>query len=124
MFSNRPFFQPLMEMYKLYGYGMESCDSALNSTVIQNLLNTNQKFDVILVELFNNDCMMGVAWKLNAPVIGLSSCMLMPWHYDRFGNPLIFSYITGQPLGYTDNMTYMQRLTNWFIMNTYKIFYE
>lgn len=68
--------------------------------------------------------MMGVAWKLKAPVIGLSSCSLMPWHFDRFGNPFTLSYITGQPLGFTDSMNYVERLTNWIIMNTYKVLYE
>ncbi|XP_031630557.1 UDP-glucuronosyltransferase 1-3-like isoform X2 [Contarinia nasturtii] len=123
-FSYRPFYQPFLEFEKLAQWGYEACELTLNSTDVQNLINTNVKFDVLLVEQFNSDCMMGLAWKLKAPVIGLSSCVLMPWHYDRFGIPWILSYITAQPLGSTDNMTYTERLLNFFYMNLYKIWYH
>lgn len=76
------------------------------------------------MEQFNNDCMMAVAWKLKAPVIAMSSCNLMPWHYDRLGNPLIPSYIPGLFLGYSDNMKLWQRLNNWIGINVVKLMYQ
>lgn len=110
----------------LHKWGYEACDLALNSTAIQNLLNTKPEYDVILMEHFNADCMMGVAWKLKAPVIALSSCVLMPWHYDRVGSPWLLSHMTGQPMGYSfiGPMTYKERLLNFFYMNFYKIVYK
>lgn len=103
---------------------MTACEAAFNSTTMQTLLNTRQKFDVILVEQFNSDCMMGVAWKLQAPVIGLSSCLMMPWHYDRVGQPSIPSYIPTLMMGYSDQMTYSERLANWITSTGMKILYE
>lgn len=108
----------------LHMWAYDSCEMALNSTVVQNLLNTKPKYDVILMEQFNTDCMMGVAWKLKAPVIGLSSCILMPWHYDRFGSPWMLSHVTTQPMGFSSEMTYTERLLNFFFMNSYKILYK
>lgn len=92
-FSHRPWYSHFREFFLLYQWGIDACDLALNSTVIKNILNKKNKYDVILMEQFNNDCMMAIAWKLKAPVIGMSSCVLMPWHYDRLGNPLIPSYV-------------------------------
>lgn len=103
---------------------MDACELALNSTAIQNLLNTRPKYDVILMEQFNSECMMGVAWKLKAPIIGLSSCVMMPWHYDRVGQPLIASYVPALFLGLSENMTYAERLGNWITLNGLKLMYK
>lgn len=124
VFSHRPWYQPFLEFANLYQWACEACDLALNSTVVKNLVNTKPKYDVILMEQFNADCMMAVAWKLKAPVIALSSCVLMPWHYDRFGSPWMLSHMTGQPMGFSSHMTYTERLLNFFYMNLYKIMYK
>lgn len=76
------------------------------------------------MEQFNSDCMMGVAWKLQAPVIGLSSCTLMPWHFNRIGNPHIPAYIPSLFVGYSDKMTYLERLSNWLAVHGIIFLYE
>lgn len=108
----------------LYQWGLESCINTLNSTAIQEVLNTKEPVDVIIMEQFNTDCMMGIAWKLKAPVIGLSSCALMPWHYDRIGNPLISSFVPVLFKGYSDKMDFSQRISNWFGIHGLKFLYR
>lgn len=76
------------------------------------------------MEQFNADCMMGVAWKLNAPVIGLSTTVPMPWHYDRVGSPLIPSFMPSLFVGYSDEMSFVQRLNNWLATNVIKQMYK
>ncbi|CAH2041369.1 unnamed protein product, partial [Iphiclides podalirius] len=51
---------------------------------VQDLWKLKRKFDVVVVEQFNGDCSLGLAYKLNAPVVGLTSHVLMPHHYNRF----------------------------------------
>lgn len=92
---------------------MLACENALNSTHIQNILNTKQKYDVIVMEQFNSECMLGVAWKLQAPTVAMSSCTMMPWHYDRFQVPVNPSFMPALFMGYSDEMTYAERLANW-----------
>ncbi|XP_055307346.1 UDP-glycosyltransferase UGT5-like [Sitodiplosis mosellana] len=123
-FSHRPWYMHFQEFFLLYQWGVDACELALNSTVVKNILNKKSKYDVILLEQFNNDCMMAVAWKLKAPVIGLSSCVLMPWHYDRLGNPLIPSYVPGLFVGSSDKMDFLERLNNWFAVNGLKLMYQ
>lgn len=76
------------------------------------------------MEQFNADCMMPIAWKLQAPVIALSSCAMMPWHYDRVGQPLIPSYVPALFMGYSDEMTFTQRLNNWIAVYGLKFLYK
>lgn len=117
-FSNRnKYVGHFLEFFMLYNWGVESCENAYNSTAIRKVLATKKRYDLIIMEQFNTDCMMGLAWKLQAPVIGLSSCALMPWHYDRVGAPHIPSYIPALFMGASDKMSFGQRLTNWLAVH-------
>lgn len=102
-------------------WGIDACENALNSTAIQIVL--QQTFDIILMEQFNCDCMMAIAWKINAPVIGMSSCVLLPWLYDRVGSPLIPSYMPSF-LGYSDEMSLSERSISWISINAMNLFYK
>lgn len=124
MFSKRYSFNHFIEFFLLHSWGTTACEFALNSTTMQTLLKSQQKYDVILAEQFNSDCMMAVAWKLQAPVIGLSSCLMMPWHYDRVGQPSLPSYVPSLMMGYSDQMTYTERLANWITVTATKWLYK
>lgn len=101
----------------LHEWGREACQTAVNSAAMEKLFKMKQKFDVIIVEQFNTDCMLGVAWKLKAPIIGLSSSAILPYFYDRFGLPSQPSHVPVMFLGYSDKMTFSQRLSNWLAAN-------
>lgn len=73
-----------------------------------------EPFDLIIVEQFNTDCMLGIAHKLKAPVIGLSSCNIMPWHFPRIGLPYEPGFYPTTFIGASDNMSFSSRLSNWF----------
>ncbi|NP_001274756.1 UDP-glucuronosyltransferase 2B14-like precursor [Bombyx mori] len=73
--------------------GKENCQVMLANKQVQELIKSKQKFDVVVVEQFNSDCALGVAYKLGAPAIGMSSHTLMPYHYKRLGIPYNPSYV-------------------------------
>uniref|UniRef100_A0A1B6K0J6 UDP-glucuronosyltransferase n=1 Tax=Homalodisca liturata TaxID=320908 RepID=A0A1B6K0J6_9HEMI len=60
---------------------------------VRRLVNSDEKFDLIITELWNNDVFLGFAHKFKAPVIAMSSCSILPWGNARFGNPDNPSYI-------------------------------
>lgn len=105
-------------------WGEKSCHTFLNSSAIKQILKSKKTYDVILLEQFNSDCMMAVAWKLNAPVIGLSSCPLMPYHSDRFGTPDTPSYVPVLFLKNSEQMTFIQRLGNFITLHVFKLLYK
>lgn len=125
LFSNRPWYKNIQDYFLfIHNFGIDTCETTLNSTVIKDVLNTKNSYDVVLMEHFNNDCMMAVAWILKAPVIGLSSCAMMPWHYDRLESPLIPSYMPTVWEGYSENMNFWQRLNNWITINAFNLIYR
>lgn len=73
--------------------GTENCEVMLANKQVQKLIKDKPKFDVVVLEMFNSDCALGVAYKLQAPVIATTSHVLMPYHYKRFGIPYNPAYV-------------------------------
>lgn len=85
---------------------------SLNHPKFRNFLQTEQKFDVALVEIFLSDAFLGVGPHFNVPIIGVSSFGASKWTADLVGTPEIPSYVPNAYIGYTHHMTFMQRLRN------------
>lgn len=96
------------------------------SDSIDNILRLHkeQPFDLVITELFDSDCMLGVIYKMNVPYVGLSSCVMLPWLYDRIGLPDIPSYLPSEFVGYTDTMTFEERFISWLITKSVKLLYR
>ncbi|XP_062548930.1 UDP-glycosyltransferase UGT5-like [Armigeres subalbatus] len=124
LFEYRPAFSHYMEFFLLYDWGKQACENALNSAAIKQVLESKIQYDLILVEQFNTDCMLGVIHLLNTPFIGLSSCPMLPWHYSRVGNPINPSYIPSLFMGYSEKMTFTQRVANFISAQTFKAMYS
>nr|AEW43135.1 UDP-glycosyltransferase UGT42B2 [Helicoverpa armigera] len=73
--------------------GVDNCKVLLADDKVQRLIKENPKFDVIVVEQFNSDCALGIAYKFQAPVVGIMSHILMPYHYERLGVPYNPAYV-------------------------------
>jgi glucuronosyltransferase len=86
------------------------CESILQLAKVQELV--NEKFDLVITELFNTDCFMGLIHILRTPFIYFSSSVLMPWANDRFGNPDNPSYIPNLFHPHNDKMDFLERLLN------------
>ncbi|XP_072388403.1 UDP-glycosyltransferase UGT5-like [Diabrotica undecimpunctata] len=89
-----------------------SCSEGLSHPNLQRFLKEDNHFDVVLMEVFNTNCFMGIATKYNVPVIGIHSAGWMPWMYQWFGVPYHPGYITDHFLGNTQPMDFLERLEN------------
>lgn len=63
--------------FKYYGgisilsfYAEKYCDSGFLTKDFQSFLKENNKYDLLLVQIFNSECFMGLAKKFEAPVVG------------------------------------------------------
>lgn len=94
----------------LVDFGTNNCRLMLEDTNVQNLWKSEEKFDVVIVEQFQSDCGLGLAYKLGAPVVGITSHQLMPWSYDRYGFYYNPSYMTAMLLEGGTKPTLYQRI--------------
>lgn len=125
-FESVNFYDTMIEFFLIHEWGNEACEHALNSSAIENILTEGKEkpYDLIIVEQFNSDCMLGVAHILKAPVIGLSSCNLMPWHLTKMGLPFEPSF-EATLFSHSSNLNeFKTRLSNWFTIAYMNFLYK
>lgn len=126
MFHPRTFMDNYLEFFELADWGKMKCKTILESSVLEEILAEHERdpFDLVIVEIFDSDCMLGVIHVLNLPYIGLSSCALMPWHYDRLGMSDNPSFVPSEFVGYSEQMTFPERFINWVVTKSLKLLYR
>ncbi|XP_021940882.1 UDP-glucuronosyltransferase 2B15-like isoform X1 [Zootermopsis nevadensis] len=92
--------------------GVTGCEKTLSHPPVQKLMNSKEKFDLVITELFNTDCYVGFAYKFKVPFISIVTTPLLPWGYERFANPDNPAYIGNIFLGHSDRMSFLERLVN------------
>ncbi|KPI92914.1 Protein cornichon [Papilio xuthus] len=105
----------LMEFHPLAGMALNVCGKALDWPPLIEALKGD--YDVVLVENFNSDCMLGLlhVYGIRAPVVALLSCNILPWSGNRIGvldNPA-FVPVLSTP--FTSRMTFAEKVENTFI---------
>ncbi|XP_046482540.1 UDP-glucosyltransferase 2-like [Neodiprion pinetum] len=83
---------------------------------LQNVINTDKKYDLMLTEVFGTNCYLAVAHKLKLPVVGVVTSAMYPWAYDTVAESPLASFIPCQFTPYTNDMRFMERLENLVII--------
>lgn len=114
----------------LYFMGEAVTNLTLTNVNYQKFINTQPKpkFDVVIVEVFVSEALLALGHLYSAPVIGVSTFGAFKWTTDLVGTPNFASYVPHTFLGYSDRMTFWQRLTNaaaiWFDDLVMPVLYE
>nr|QVG59850.1 UDP-glucuronosyltransferase [Nilaparvata lugens] len=105
----------------------------LNDTVkiydvpdVIHILHSNETspFDLVIIELFNNDLHLGLAEKLRCPFLSISPCALMPWANPRLANPDNPSYVPHTLSEFSTRMDFSQRFLNTVTLIVSKLVYQ
>jgi len=88
------------------------CEMVFKHWNIDTLLQSDEKFELIINEMFGCDCSLGFVHKFKTPHIVLISSVLYPWVNDRTANPGNPAYIPSYFTEYTDRMSFWERLIN------------
>lgn len=102
------------EYVQLHNQGQMSCKRLFESGFVEQVLNRHkeQPFDLVITEYFNTDCHLALPYLLKTPIVALSSCLLMPWHYNRVLLPDIPSFIQSEFVGFHTPLKWHERLLN------------
>lgn len=84
----------------------------LHDTIQAFLRDPAEHFDVIIVEIFLTDALIGFGQHYKAPVIGFASFGASKWTTDLVGTPSPLSYVPHTFLPFTSHMTFVQRIGN------------
>ena len=96
----------------LWGLGQAICESTLQQESVQNLINSNEQFDLIFLEAFYSDCYLGFAHKFKAPVIQFCAFGGTEVMGDLVGNPSPYSYVPDPFNEFSEKMNFIERMQN------------
>jgi glucuronosyltransferase len=113
-----------LEVVILTRLAQVTCECAYQSQPLQELLNKNETFDVVVAEFFNTNCHLGLLYKFKAPLIGISSSTIMHWTNERFGNPTHPAYIPVNSMNFSDRMSFLERVENLIVGLVHGEFFE
>ncbi|XP_073973012.1 UDP-glycosyltransferase UGT4-like [Rhodnius prolixus] len=101
----------------LWEFGFESMPRALKFEQVQRLIHdTDSKFDLILAEtFFIQEPFVAFGHKFNAPIINIMPAFFFPLSAHLTGNHLPLSYSPLNKLGYSDHMTFLERVLNFLV---------
>ncbi|XP_053684148.1 UDP-glycosyltransferase UGT5-like isoform X2 [Sabethes cyaneus] len=102
----------LESIRKTYAFGHTTANETLKDAAITALLNSDDKFDLIILEIFMNDAMLGFAHHFKAPCIGISTFGASKWTNDLVGTPAPPSFVPNPFLSFTDHMSFGERMIN------------
>ncbi|KAH8369048.1 hypothetical protein KR200_010824 [Drosophila serrata] len=114
------------EYLALHEEGQETCEHLFGSGHIETVLQRHQStpYDLLLTEYFNSDCQLALAKLMNLPIIGLSTCALMPYYYDRIDLPDTPSFIQSEFVGFAGSLKWHERLLNFVQAKMLKYLYK
>ncbi|XP_039451155.1 UDP-glycosyltransferase UGT5-like [Culex pipiens pallens] len=108
---------------KTYAFGQTVTNETLTDPAVTKLINSNEMFDLIVLEIFMNDAMLGFVHHFNAPCVAMSTFGASKWTTDLVGTPSPPSYVPNPFLSFTDHMTFKERALN-TVMSAVEILVE
>ncbi|XP_069674520.1 UDP-glycosyltransferase UGT5-like [Periplaneta americana] len=108
-------------LYLYWQFEVNLCKVAIESPQIQKLINSKNKFDLIITHLMGSDCFLVLSHHFKASLISLTTSVSLPWGNDRIGNIDHAAYIPNYFLPFADHMSFWQRLVNTVFIEAAKL---
>lgn len=102
----------LKQLIYCYYLGNMVIEGTFKDRQIQDLLNSSTKFDVVIMDQFYNEALLGIAHHFDAPLILSSSLESPMWTHHMIANPDYYSYVPNAYGQTTSRMNFAQRLSN------------
>ncbi|XP_037038245.1 UDP-glycosyltransferase UGT5-like [Bradysia coprophila] len=104
---------PMVAMLPFMYYMMHTLvDSVMVDDEVTKFMESKEKYDVCIVEVFNMDAIMGIADHVDCVIISFATFGAVKWVDDMTSNQSPNSYVTNPFLRYTDRMAFSERLVN------------
>lgn len=107
----------------VHNLGYLLTENALAHPDVQNLIHSDETFDLVVLEQFLNEAHMAFGIHFNAPIVLFSSIGISEWNSHLIGDIRLPSVVPMTKTHYTDRMSFFQRLFN-SIIYLCDIFYK
>lgn len=96
----------------LYRNTLVMTNYTLRHPEMKKLLQSNEKYDLIILDLFLTDALLGLSTVFNCPIVALSANGPHTWVNDVLGSPRPASFVPHMYTDFTDRMNLGKRLEN------------
>lgn len=103
--------------------GLLITEELLKHEKIQDLLNSDKNFDLVILPQFLNEGLFGIAHHFKCPLVLLSSMPIFSWSSFLLSHPTSSAYVPNIQTPYTGHMNFWQRFWN-SIYDAYSILYH
>lgn len=131
-------FSYITTWINLHRIGMAMSHHLLKHPEVKKLLKKRRTthYDVVLLDVFANDAMLGIANHFRAPVVAFATFGVSKWTNDMIGQPTPLSYVPNALTSFGNDMSLWQRYTNialfifesfytdWLHLPVQSVFYE
>lgn len=100
------------------------CEAAFQTNAVKRLMSSNETYDLIIHEPFTSDCLLALNQKFKAPVVGVTTSVMLPWNNQRFANPDNPSFIPTLFMDNSDRMTFLQRFENTIVAYAHHFWFK
>lgn len=83
----------LTMLHDLYTMGITITNFTLTHPKMKAFIQSEQNFDVVLLDIFLDEALLGLGHRFNAPIIGVSTLGACKWTTDLVGSPSPLSYV-------------------------------
>ncbi|KAF5283541.1 hypothetical protein FQA39_LY17321 [Lamprigera yunnana] len=94
--------------------GLTFSEKALNDTKVKDFLQTNQKFDVVLIHQLSTEVYKGFCYHFKAPCISIVTMLAPHWINPQTGNSGSPSCIPELFINFSSHMSFLERCYNTF----------
>ena len=89
---------------------VEICQLVYTDPILKRLM--GEKFDLVVLEAFLNECMLPVAQYFKVPFIYMNAVFPLPWLLDAIGSPMALDQVPLLTTTFTHNMNLFERVHN------------
>lgn len=104
-------------------FNKKVCSLLFESEEIQKLIRES-KFDLVILQIFQTECVYQLAKQFGCPIIGVHSTVVMSWTANRFALSVNPSYIPSCYMPAATRMSFWSRLENTLIIFLHDLYYK
>ncbi|XP_046745422.1 UDP-glucosyltransferase 2-like [Diprion similis] len=99
----------------------ESLCNLMRLPQLQNVINSDKKYDILITEILGSNCYLAVAHKMKIPFVGMVTNVMYSWAIDPVYGDANPSFIPSQLSTFTNEMSFFERVEN-LIIHVYSKF--
>lgn len=101
-----------------------NCERLVTNKEVKSIISSKVQYDVVIAEQFVTDCGLALGHELNAPTVGITAHVLMPWTYSRLGATNNPSFVPNHFFGSGTKPNLISRIKSAIINSMFDLFYK